>query len=430
MLAPTSTRNGACWIGRGLIGTDVRSWLSSALASSADCTRCRVCAISHRITSISRVPPPKTGIATPSDSATRRASSSARSRLRKKTSAPAAVRRSEALAWRLTNTSALLLFANAARSSSGSVRSSSRVSSTRAPRRVSRRALDATRDGQRQRLLQRAARALGPVLVAAVTRIDHDRCAHPASAAAAARPLAACRRGRGRARRRRLIGGGKQIHDDAAGVGARRRRPRAQNEAKRGPRPITSVVCSTATALDEPLRLHDGQRGIEQIGLEAHQQTRAVLRDLVRGRRRHVQRDPGLVASDFMPHDDARHAHPPANHQAAGLPQLERHVVDGRQRAADELHRQVPAPADARRRRRQRHQPSADGGQRLVLRDDDGAALVADRDRARQRVFAHEHAEDRGQVVDRHQLGVADDDRGNGRAPSSATSRSGTAGAD
>ena len=188
--------------------------------------------------------------------------------------------------------------------------------------------------------------------------------------------------------------------------GAERREARPEADHQRG--------LLDGEALDEALRLHGGQRRIEQVGLEAHQQTRAVLRDLVRGRRRHVQRDPCLVAGDFMPHDDARHAHPPANHQPAGFPQLERHVVDGRQRAADELHRQVPAPADARRRRRQRHEPSADGGQRLVLRDDDGAALVADRDRARQRVFAHQHAEDRGQVVHRHQLGVADDDGGNG----------------
>ena len=36
MLAPTSTRNGACWIARGLIGTRSRSDASMAWASAAD----------------------------------------------------------------------------------------------------------------------------------------------------------------------------------------------------------------------------------------------------------------------------------------------------------------------------------------------------------------------------------------------------------
>ena len=63
MLAPTSTRNGACWIARGLIGTRSRSDASIARASAADCSMWRACAISHRMTSMSRVPPPNTGSA-------------------------------------------------------------------------------------------------------------------------------------------------------------------------------------------------------------------------------------------------------------------------------------------------------------------------------------------------------------------------------
>ena len=47
MLAPTSTRNGACCSERGLIGTRSRSDASIALANAADCSMCRACAISH-----------------------------------------------------------------------------------------------------------------------------------------------------------------------------------------------------------------------------------------------------------------------------------------------------------------------------------------------------------------------------------------------
>jgi hypothetical protein len=38
MLAPTSTRNGARWRARGLIGTRSRSVPSSACANAADCS--------------------------------------------------------------------------------------------------------------------------------------------------------------------------------------------------------------------------------------------------------------------------------------------------------------------------------------------------------------------------------------------------------
>ena len=71
MLAPTSTRNGACWIARGLIGTRSRSADSTIVASVADGSMWRAWAISQRITSMSRVPPPKTGSGSPSPCATR-----------------------------------------------------------------------------------------------------------------------------------------------------------------------------------------------------------------------------------------------------------------------------------------------------------------------------------------------------------------------
>ena len=61
MFAPTSTRNGACCSARGLIGTRSRSDASIACANAADCSMWRACAISQSTTSMSRLPPPRTG---------------------------------------------------------------------------------------------------------------------------------------------------------------------------------------------------------------------------------------------------------------------------------------------------------------------------------------------------------------------------------
>ena len=61
MLAATSTRNGACWMGAGSSRRARRSSSSTKPANDADSARCRACAISHRISSMSREPPPNTG---------------------------------------------------------------------------------------------------------------------------------------------------------------------------------------------------------------------------------------------------------------------------------------------------------------------------------------------------------------------------------
>ena len=47
MLAPTSTRNGACWSPRGLIGTRWPSSSATAWAHRAEWSTCLSCAISH-----------------------------------------------------------------------------------------------------------------------------------------------------------------------------------------------------------------------------------------------------------------------------------------------------------------------------------------------------------------------------------------------
>ena len=51
MLAPTSTRKGACWMARALIGTRARSCRSTRSASAAESSRCRSWAISQSISS-------------------------------------------------------------------------------------------------------------------------------------------------------------------------------------------------------------------------------------------------------------------------------------------------------------------------------------------------------------------------------------------
>ena len=108
-----------------------------------------------------------------------------------------------------------------------------------------------------------------------------------------------------------------------------------------------------------------------------------------------------------VPHDDARGPNGALQDEPRRFAELERNVRDERERAADELDRHVPARANLDRRRRQRHQAAADRGERLVLRQDDRLALVGDRDRAGDGVFAHGQAEQRREVVERDELGVA-----------------------
>ena len=151
---------------------------------------------------MSRKPPPKVGTRSPAAFAGLAVASS---NAAQKIDAPLVVFRIDALACRLMNRSALLLFAIAVRSSIGTLRSSSRVSSTRTPSRAS---IDA--------FTRRATRASGPfpsrrralhaLVVAAMAGIDRDgadrrrgddRTPAAAPAAAAARAPAALRCGVG-----------------------------------------------------------------------------------------------------------------------------------------------------------------------------------------------------------------------------------------
>ena len=66
-----------------------------------------------------------------------------------------------------------------------------------------------------------------------------------------------------------------------------------------------------------------------------------------------IQRDARLIAAGVMPYDDARRTNGVLQHQTRGLAQLERHIRDDRQRAADQFDGDVPARANLDRRRGQ-----------------------------------------------------------------------------
>ena len=65
MLAPTSTRKGACWTGARAHRHPSAQRCLERLAKEPIPRCAAACAISQRMTSISRVPPPKTGNASP-----------------------------------------------------------------------------------------------------------------------------------------------------------------------------------------------------------------------------------------------------------------------------------------------------------------------------------------------------------------------------
>ena len=109
---------------------------------------------------------------------------------------------------------------------------------------------------------------------------------------------------------------------------------------------------------------------------------------------------------------DPRHPDVADEDQARRLAQLEARSEDRRERAADEVDRDVPGPAVAHRRGRQRDHPARDGGQRLLRRQDDRLTADGDRQPAGRRFFAHREIEEPRQIVEREHLLAADRARG------------------
>ena len=181
-----------------------------------------------------------------------------------------------ALAWMLRKTSAFWLLAYADRSSSVIVRSSSRVRKTRRPSRLSIIVSQPAGDGQRDVLLERAARAARAGLVAAVAGVDHDR-AH-ARRGRRQRERRQCRR-RERCRRR---GAAVASLRSPAGSSSMTRRDvfasgcdvvaRWSAELRAGHEPDGCGRLAGLHRLQKLLRRHGGQRRVERVGLEQHDQ--------------------------------------------------------------------------------------------------------------------------------------------------------------
>ncbi len=159
-----------------------------------------------------------------------------------------------------------------------------------------------------------------------------------------------------------------------------------------------------------------GQLEIERRRLEAHDQPAGLGDDRVRRRRRHVEMDARQPRLRLEPDLDARHAHVADDDQVRDGADVEARLVDERQRAIDEVHRQAPAALAAHRRRRQGDDAAADRCQAGGGGDDDGLALDGQRQALRQRILAQLDAEDARQLLGRDHLAAADG-RGRHRAP-------------
>ena len=112
-----------------------------------------------------------------------------------------------------------------------------------------------------------------------------------------------------------------------------------------------------------------------------------------------------------------RHAHVTHDQEPRVAAELDALIVDGRERARQELDRHEPAPPGAHGGRGQRDDAAADRRHGLVRGHDDRAAAVSDRHAAGQRVLAHADAEERRHVVERNELLPAQRRRRNRTTP-------------
>ena len=273
---------------------------------------------------------------------------------RSRSTRPQVAGRSEALACRLMNRSALLLLAIAVRSSIGTLRSSSRVSRTRMPSRASIAPLTRRATASVRSFSFVPSGALRAFVVAAVAGIDGDGAnRRPAGRRAAAGPAAA-----GGSRRRTAAGGiglrrGRQIDHQPRVVsigwfdaGSRRSAARDRRERRRV-RLADRLNHALRGALSRERQTRVGD--VERVGVELDREVLGVLRHDVAGARgvaSIVSRRGG--AERVRSARDARHAQIADDEQVRRLAQIEPRVVDQRERAADELDRHQPPAAGAR----------------------------------------------------------------------------------
>ena len=111
--------------------------------------------------------------------------------------------------------------------------------------------------------------------------------------------------------------------------------------------------------------------------------------------------------------------------QAGRAPELDALVVDGCQRARDELDRDEPASSGPDHRRGQGDHASLDRDDRAIGGGDDRATAIRHGDAAGQRVFLDAHLKQVGQIVERHDFAAVLHGRGNRPASRRARRASG-----
>ena len=191
-----------------------------------------------------------------------------------------------------------------------------------------------------------------------------------------------------------------------------------RNDPNRGPRSMTRLAASPGRMFCIRSGADGrGECGVERIGLELDGEAGAFLRDCVRRRRRHVERQPRDRTDHFDVSADPRHTHVADENQPGRFPQLEGGPHRSGQRARDEVDRDEPGASVARRRRGQRNQPPADRREALARRQHDRLRARGDGQAAGQRVFAHRQLEEFRQVIEREHL-LTTDEPGGERTPS------------
>ena len=273
-------------------------------------------------------------------------------------------------------------------------------------------------DAQRDVLLQRPFGAARAFVGAPVARVDHDGA--DLGGRAEVRDREDVARGGLRPRFRRLRrlrlgdrrGGRLEVdhelrrrarfaaHDAVRGVG----RPRFDGESRQlveqldGPHGVAARLG----------RAHE----VDGVGVEAHEDPAVLLGHLVGG----VGRDPQGQAAGPRPRavlgghpgrPDVAHEQEPR----AGA-QLDPLVVDARERAAEEVERDEPAPADPPRRGVERHELPVDRRQGLPGRQDDRPAAGVDGEGTLSRILADVEPEQRGELVEGDRLAALHVDGG------------------
>ncbi len=162
-----------------------------------------------------------------------------------------------------------------------------------------------------------------------------------------------------------------EVDDDAAGAAIARQIRRPERSKPRTEVDDEARGVSRPDVLHQIGRRRSGECGVERIGLELDGEAGAFLRDCVRRRWRHVERQPRDRTDHFDVSADPRHTHVADENQPRRFPQLERGPHRSGQRARDEVNRDEPGAPVARRRRGQRNQPPADRREALAGRQHD-----------------------------------------------------------